>query len=163
MLKALADPAHERRTEMLDWLGTEFDPNVPVATPTLSTSTCSRSPSAGRSPLGRKCRCRTPTPKAYDAEGIRIDYHCNGRSAAQSRPAPPIVRCSPGAPAPNSPEVFALSWMSEGAHSSCIMTAKIGIHKTGRDPISADISWVTLIYMKDKNWSLQTHAPGAGS
>jgi len=32
MLEALADPVHERHAEMLDWLGTDFDPDAPIDT-----------------------------------------------------------------------------------------------------------------------------------
>lgn len=32
MLEALADPVHERHAEILDWLGTDFDPNAPIDT-----------------------------------------------------------------------------------------------------------------------------------
>ncbi len=32
MLEALADPVHERHEEMLDWLGTDLDPNAPIDT-----------------------------------------------------------------------------------------------------------------------------------
>ncbi len=58
----------------------------------------------GTRPLGRRLQRSPPAFRARlpHAERLRIDLHRNGRPAAQSRPAPPIDRCPPGASASNS-------------------------------------------------------------
>lgn len=50
--------------------------------------------------------------------GVRGNLRRNGRSAAQPRPAPPIARCSAGAPAPISTRDSSPDWMNAGGHSN---------------------------------------------
>jgi hypothetical protein len=49
--------------------------------------------------------------------GLRRHTNRNGRSAAQPRPAPPIVRCSVGIIAPISTNDSGFNWMTGGGHS----------------------------------------------
>lgn len=64
MLKALADPKHERHAEIQEWLGEAFDPNVFDPVP-LQAEVAALAKRWARKP-------RTKTPRARDAAAYGV-------------------------------------------------------------------------------------------